>query len=111
MAKIRKTQGFKGVKKVLPTGIEDVYFRNLGFDRLAELQRMSIAEDGDLDEGKELVDWIFLNLVCDEQGDDFDDLKSSDDISDLPISFITDVVKEANRVLGEQAGNQDEQTQ
>ena len=104
MSKLRDTKGFGQVKTVLKTGIEGVYFRNLGWSKLAELQQLArqgqqLPEDPESD--LETITWVFFNLVCDANGEPFEDLIVNEDLNDLPVSFVGDVVREAVRIMGE----------
>ena len=104
MSKLRETKGFGNVETVLKTRIEGLYFRNLGWAKLAELQqlaRQSQQLPEEPDDDMEIIYWVFFNLVCDESGEPFEDLLTNEDLNDLPVSFVGDVVKEANRIMGE----------
>ena len=90
--KLKQTQSYSKVKDVIKTNVEDIYLRNLTFRQLGAVQDL---------EDEESINYVMLNLICDENGNKFEDLNTTEDVKDLSISFIADVMGEVARCLGE----------
>ena len=62
-------------KLVHETSVEGVYIRDLSLSKLEELGELETA-----DEPTVALLWLFANLICDKNGDLFEDVQTEEDI-------------------------------
>ena len=92
MSKIKSLKSYKDSHDAIPTKMEGIYLKNVNFSEVGKIQ--NLAEEA-------IIEYVFMNLVCDENGEKFDDLNSMDDVEMLPIGYVADVMREVSVCLGE----------
>ena len=68
-------------REIHSTSIDGIYFREPDFKLAAELEKLKNQDD--------ILTLIFCNLVCDQDGNQFENCTTLEDVKKLPISTLT----------------------
>ena len=81
-------------KLVHETSVEGVYIRDLSLAKLEELGELETA-----DEPTVALLWLFANLICDKDGELFEDVQTAEDIKQTSMMKIRAITESAMETI------------
>lgn len=89
MARIRRL-----ARKVIPTRIDGIFFRQMTQRSISEITTMADGETAD-----DVNLRVYRCIVCDEKGDPFDDITDAESLREVPLEILLGVPDELTRVF------------